>query len=157
VTNPLRPATSPLRPAATQRLGAPWTSELLGAVLAANLVGLAVIATGGYEAHQTATERDAMSWLILAAVGLAVCGTANAVWLLRVRQCITRAVGVVLDPQQRAVVVADQRLDGDTRVVGVVGARRYHRPDCQLVDGKRVKALTAKARADRIACEICRP
>lgn len=140
------------------RFGAPWTSELLATVLVVNLVGLAVIATGGYEAGQTTTERDAMSWLILSVVGLAGCGTANAVWLLRVRQSLARTVGLLLDPRERAILVADRHPDGGTRLVGVVGTRRYHRSGCQLVAGKRVETLDRDAaRRDRIACEICNP
>jgi len=141
-----------------RRLGAPWTGELLAGVLVANLVGLAVIAAGGYESGQTTTERDALSWLILSALGLAVCGTANAMLLLRVRQSIARAVRLLLDPRERAVLRVGEHRHDDSTLVGVVGARRYHRPRCPLVAGKRVQTLDPEAaRADRIACEICHP
>ncbi|HWB65632.1 MAG TPA: hypothetical protein VG708_02225 [Mycobacteriales bacterium] len=158
---PALPA-GPLDPRALSgrlRPSTPWTNELLAGTLVANLIGLAVIAAGGYQANQAETERTGLSWLVVSLLGLAICGAANAIWLLRVRRYLALAVGVALDPGLRDRLGAGSHAATSTVALVVVrGTRRYHRAGCPLVAGKRVEPITRHAATEtHTRCEVCEP
>jgi hypothetical protein len=138
-----------------------WSRDLVSRLLVANGVGCAVILAGAYEASLDTTTRNAISWLMVSLLGLAIAGVANAMWLLRCRGSLAVTTRALVDARRRLGLpgaTAAGSANGDDWVT-VPGLRRYHRPDCPLVAGRRVSRVDSAtvARSDLAACEVCEP
>ena len=139
----------------------PWRLYDVLVVYAATALGFGLLVVAYWGASSTAEMSRQLPWVNVAIVGIMVLGTGNAVWLLNGR----RAVG-----ERRRRLVADPEMgDGEhpgavtsvvtDRPVAAAGMRHYHRPDCQLVAGKSVRATTLAQhrRARRQPCGMCQP
>jgi hypothetical protein len=135
-------------------------------------VGLAIIVIGALQAGRQVEVRTAMSWLMVSLLGLAVCGVAHAVWVMRARRSLALATRLLIDPLHRELspellrAAPAAELSGaasaetaTTTLVAIAGSRRYHRPDCALVTGKPVVVVSRfdESPSDHVPCEVCVP
>jgi hypothetical protein len=142
----------------------PWSSDHVVRVLVSDGSALVLILVGWWQAAGTGSVRSGVAWLNLCLAGLVVAGVANGLWLLRGRQAVTLArVSVLGHPRpvrvgsRESVYPAED--NGHAVLVAMPGLRRFHRPGCLLVAGKRVRVASrvAHQRARRLACEVCEP
>jgi hypothetical protein len=153
------------------RAGGPFQPDHLATVLAANIVGAALIFAGWWAASGTSSARSQLAWLNLTLVGLIVAAAANGLWLARGRRTVMLARGSVLPyPPRRAASpraassnghgpVGRIAASGHEGFVAASNMTRYHSAGCGLVTGKQVMVAPRAAHesAGRIACEVCRP
>jgi hypothetical protein len=131
----------------------PWTAPDAVAVVATQAVGVVAIVIGWYEAGGQRSAGRQMAWVATAVAGLVVAAVGNAAWLGRAR----RRIGQRSAWARLALIDTRPAVVADDRVLIVPGARRFHTPECLLVDGKATVAMTIEeARAaGRESCGVC--
>jgi hypothetical protein len=139
---------------------APWSADQLGRVVMGNVVGAGLVLLGSYQSA-TADEvvRNRLTWLAVGIAGLVLAGLANGLWMASVRARVRLGRGLVL--AEVAQLVPSTEVGGPATSVDVVvtapGMTRYHRPGCELAQGKPTRRLSERQRrAGRLrACEVC--
>jgi hypothetical protein len=141
----------------------PWTPDQIATLCVVDAVGLAIVLAGAWEAHSQHDTRGALAWFAAALLGLALSGTAHALWLIRARRAIALAIGLVTDSRRLSGVLhastPSARPDEIADVVLVAGSKRYHRSDCAFAEGREVTQL-ASSEATSLGfrpCEVCLP
>lgn len=164
----------------------PWSPDQVAGLVAANGIGLVLVAVGWWQASGLGSASSQLAWLNLSVFGLVVAAGANALWLARVRRVVLLARTATLpDPATGFAWPATLPTTGNGRApaaapwpgrtrtpldgsavspagAGLVAGRlmsRYHRASCLLVTGKevRVESRSDHERARRHACEVCQP
>jgi hypothetical protein len=131
-------------------------------------VGFGLIVVSWWGTSGTALFKEQVMWLNVGGAGLIVLGIGNCSWLLSGRRALGARRRNLLDgfadvrePTPMATGASDgaDPLDRVDAPVWGTGMRHYHRPDCQLVFGKRVEEASrnAHARAGRVPCGMCQP
>ena len=150
-------------PSSTRTLP-PWRLPELLFLYVTTAVGAVVLAVGWWGTSGTAKLTHQIPWLCLAAGGLIVLGAGNSLWLLLGRRAVADRRRVLLAAFDALPVPAGPdavpATDGaGPRPVAATGMGHYHRPDCQLVAGKAVRAATPATheKAGRRPCGMCRP
>jgi hypothetical protein len=138
---------------------APWQlTDVLSWGLTVGLGAGAIVASwlGSSDSVKLSTQ---YGWTSLAVVGVIVIGGANCLWLFSGR----RAIGERRDALMRAARFrrspAPPTTGAARRFVAAPEMTRYHQPDCPVVVGKDVVAMSASAhrRAGREPCRMCEP
>jgi hypothetical protein len=141
--------------------GAPWPSQHRERVLLINGAGLALVVAGWFQSAVAETAvRPRLTWLAVSISGLLVSGSANATWLLRIRQYVSGGRGVVRAELREALQTFGSIptiFEGRNVIVSAAGTSRYHRPSCQLVAGKSAAPVTGRERPRLAPCEMCLP
>ena len=137
--------------------GGPWTRSdiiALSALVAAGLTGLVAGWTGtsGEPVHASQT-----AWLDLGIAGLIVTGAGIALWLMRGRRAVgQRRAALLADVDPGAADVHAPAAVATAALVAMTGMSRYHRADCELVAGKRVRRVRA-GQTGLTPCGVCEP
>jgi hypothetical protein len=142
----------------------PWRVGDAVTLYLATVMGFALIALAWYGAAGTAKLSTQLAWVNVGAVGVAVLGTGNVLWLLAGRRAIgaRRARLLRIDSVASTIALsrsADVAPLPDGELVASVAMTRFHRATCLLASGKDMKGATRKAheRAGRRPCGVCRP
>lgn len=161
----LRPSWVPGRGAAQWR---PWTSPDLVRLAVGNVIGLILVFIAWDQSAGQVTVRQELTWFEVGVVGIGVAGLANGVWLLNGRRQVgeerVAGLGGRPGPTRRRARDNDDGPHlavppaGHTLVAGD-GMTRFHRSDCLLVTGKRVRAadVATHQAQGRSPCEVCSP
>jgi hypothetical protein len=135
----------------------PWRPDDVTRLLLVQLAGVAMMAASWFEASGQLTVRGQLTWLNLGLVGLLVSGVGNGIWLLQGRRNVGTVRALLLPdpvPQPAAAAVSGLTETASERVVVTdAGATMYHRPGCQLIEGKPTE--TRAARHDQVPCQVC--
>jgi hypothetical protein len=130
----------------------PWTPQDLTRATAQGCFVVAVLVTAWYGASEQTTFREQLPWVSLSIGGLAALGFVAAGWLARGLRSVRL--------EQRDVKLRASRLlhpgatdDLTSGWVAARGMRMAHRPTCQLVQGKPLRAAPDGA----YRCRICAP
>ena len=138
----------------------PWAARDLTALLRLGVLGALVICVGWIGGSGTVALSRQAGWLGVAVVGNLMAGAAMVGWLLSglrsVRQ-LKQEVVADLEARWPSASVQIGVVADPAGLVSLAGARRYHRGDCRLVQGKptRAAALSAHHRAGRQPCGVC--
>ena len=139
----------------------PWRPVDLVLLVATTSIGLAVLATGWWGVSGTARLSHQLPWLNLAVAGLIVLGAGNGLWLMAGRRAIATRRRHLLDAWAHVeVATLEVHPNGsEPQPVWATGMTHYHRPTCQLVEGKGASAASVAThhRAGRQPCGMCRP
>ena len=141
----------------------PFAATDVIVLYATTVVGLFLGLLAWWEASASVDPHDQFPWANVAVAALVVVGTGNAIWLLRARRVIgerrARLLGEGRHADRPATSTVMETIVTTGRLVAVAGATHYHRDDCALVAGKRVRAArdTAHRTAGRQPCDFCRP
>lgn len=147
----------------------PWGAEDIVRWSTTVLLGLALVAVGGFEAHSQKLFHHQFSWTALATAGAIAVFYGNAVWLLRGRRRIGERMHSLLrsyDPAQaRRQAVGESGIQSTGRVpdrgelVAPLGATYFHRPRCPLARGRETVSASraGHAAAGRVPCGVCAP
>jgi len=140
--------------AADVRTQTPWRAAEHRFVALALVVALVLIGIAWFGAGGTVDWTDQVRWTALAVIGVTVAGAGIGIWLglgLRRVRAEHRAVLLALKARRDRLNAAAGPAAGR---VTRVGMSHHHAPDCLLVKGKDVRALTAQD-ADLVACGVC--
>lgn len=140
----------------------PWTTDDLGAPIAANIVCLGLIVGSWWSASGRGRADEQVVWLAISIAGVMIAGGVNGILLLRLFGNIRLAKRAVLLPDElaggaRPATSAQAVNRGE--LVHILGTTRFHRADCPLANGKSSEAATRRTHelAGLRACETCRP
>jgi hypothetical protein len=135
----------------------PWRPGERRFVALALIVAVVLIGIAWYGAAGTVDWTKQLRWTALSILGVAVAGAGVGIFLglglCRVRlehRAVLRAVRARRD-RLRALVPAAGPVAGRVTRVGMT---HHHAPDCLLVHGKDVRALTADD-LDLVPCGVC--
>ena len=110
-----------------------------------------------YQSSGEAEWRDNTRWIVIAVVSVAVAGAGVLMWLIAgsarlsaSRRVVRAGLARRFTGRVRPVVLADAT---EERVTAP-RMRRYHRPLCQLMDGKTPLAVDLDS-TELSACEVC--
>jgi hypothetical protein len=143
-----------------------WARPAGRLLAGANLAGAALIMIAWWGVIGAATFRQQFAGLALAAAGVTLALAADIGWVLNGRSAVaglrrTVLPGMVaLRPVRRSGQGVTDRPSGPSAPTApfvAAGTRRYHRPDCLLVRGKDVTALSGPTAEHPEACEVCEP
>lgn len=141
---------------------APWQVGDVMALTLGTALGLAALVVAWVGASGEATTTRQLGWVALGSAGIIVAGFGNAVWLLAGRRAVgRRRIEGVVEPAR--ALLADRRRPelaaGPATLVAGPSMTHYHRADCVLVVGKRVRAASVEehAGAGRKPCGVCAP
>ena len=141
----------------------PWSPDHMTRVIAANLLGAALILAGAYQATAAADVRTRLSWLNFAIAGAILAGAANALWLQRARRVVGDERAALLEAiRERLADIGHGGVASPTAALlahGVVitGADVVHRPGCPLTENRRIEPRDRDRWAGLRPCDICRP
>jgi hypothetical protein len=145
----------------------PWRLNHLVVAYALNAAGLVALLASWFLTSGTVRDTSQVRWLVLGIGGVVISGATNAFWLLVGRSAVTARKRTVLSPILRVEnLTAPAERCGDSvsihsldTLVAASGMKRFHRIECQLVDGKDVRAesLSEHHRAGRRPCGLCEP
>lgn len=142
------------------RSGGPWGSEHVVQVVLLDLLALAGILLGAYQAGEATSFAAGLAWMNLAVAAVTMSLAAHARWFLRGREMVSLAEASIV---RRGLVLtaglADTAPDcSGEAVLALRGSRYYHRSSCALVDGRGTKAFERKGLGSgRTPCPICQP
>jgi hypothetical protein len=134
----------------------PWRLQHLLLLYAALAVAALVMLASWFGASGTTKLSTQIVWLNVGAAGVVLAGTAIALWLMVGRRAVgLRVQGLI---GRLAAPPVEARRDS-ARLVAGPRMTRYHREDCPLVQGKRVRPASAAQhqRAGRLPCGVCAP
>ena len=140
---------------------APWRPMALVRLGVVDAIGLGVILTGAYQASQQNDVQDALSWLVVATIGLMLSGAASFAWISNARVAVAArrariddAIHQCIAELQPATAATDR-----TALVHVARTQRFHRADCALVADRKTTTGTRAAFEKRklVPCEVCQP
>lgn len=135
----------------------PWRDGDVVMVAALSVVGLAGIGVAWFGASGTADAAAQAGWLNLAVAGFVVAAVGDSLWLMRLRHAVgaRRAALVSLDSGPEPQPVHRAARPGSTAGLALVraaGMSHVHYPDCPLVAGKQLRAVTV---GDGAPCGMC--
>lgn len=140
---------------------APWVLADVRSIARSAALGLGMLVVGWWGASGTPRQDRQIAWLVVAILGIVVLGIGSFLWLLAGRRALGTRRAVVMDAlaTRLAAATGEEATTVDEPLVAVAGTVRYHRPDCQLVTGKDIRAATLAAhrRVRRRPCEMCEP
>lgn len=139
------------------RATTPWRPREHRFVALALTVAVVILGIAWYGAGGTVDWTEQVRWTALAVLGVTVACTGIGIWLgLGLRRVRAEHRAVLL-----AVKARRDRLRAPAPAAGPaagrvtrVGMRHHHAPDCLLVAGKDMRALTA-GDLDLVACGVC--
>jgi hypothetical protein len=139
------------------RATTPWRSGEHRVVALALTVAVVLIGIAWYGAGGTVDWTEQLRWTALAVLGVAVACMGVGIWLgLGLRRVRAEPRAVLL-----AVRARRDRLRAFAPAAGSAAGRvtrpgmtHHHAPDCLLVAGKEMRALTAED-LDLVACGVC--
>jgi hypothetical protein len=143
---------------ATQPL--PWQLADVLALCAFTGIGFVTLFVAWWGVSGTAEISAQVTWINGGVGGLLVLGTGNCIWLLAGRRALGERCGWLLGHLGQLPVGASVQDNGAApEVVSAPGMAHYHRPDCQLVIGKRATPESAaeRRRHGRRPCGMCCP
>lgn len=145
----------------------PWRLSDLWKVGLANAAGMIAVLVAWFGAAGSVVAESQVNWVLVGAGGIAVLGVGNCIWLLIGRRGVGLRRRIVLRPlaewtrcaEPSSGVLVDTLVWEAERVVWAAGMSHYHRPDCQLVDGKDVVfgTIAQQDLAGRSPCGMCSP
>ncbi|GAA0616660.1 hypothetical protein GCM10009547_18440 [Sporichthya brevicatena] len=151
-----RPVSPPRTPrTGRRRQDEPWTPAQLRIAVLGAVIGTVLLVVSWVAAGRTADVDNQLTWLSVAIVGFLIFASGGGALLLHGHRAVLHRWVVFLESEPAPVRVTERQ--ADTGWVRVDGTRRAHRPDCQLVRGKRV-APTADAEIEErnlLRCEVC--
>lgn len=136
-------------------------------------IGLTALLVAWFGTSGRAAPEDIVVYSVIGIGGVIVIGLTSGLWLLAGRRAIgIRRAGLVAaiesilpvehfdaSPLARGATMHDGPAAPDSLLVSVAGGRRFHWPDCQLVQGKDVTPERADAllAAGLTPCGHCAP
>lgn len=137
----------------------PWRLGDLLVLYATTAIGVVLVLSAWYAASDELTLADQTGWLTVGTAGVVVLGAGNLAWLLAGWRAVTleRRRVCALVPATPAAPAAPAEVVGE--LVAARSMTRFHRPDCALVAGKRVRhyALATHEARGRRPCDVCQP
>lgn len=135
-----------------------WGRRDLVVLAVPYVLGAAGLVVAWYGSAEEAEWRDDGTWLVTAAGAVSLAGIGLLLWLaagkVRIAAAereVRRALLERREERRRTVVEPGTDL-GDT--VTAAGMRRYHRPTCLLMTGKRAVVVD---RTELAGCGVCEP
>jgi len=142
----------------------PWTTRDFARLVPVLGGGVLVCAVAWTAASGQTSLEDQVGWMSLGVMGLAVCFSAQAIWLLRGRRAVHAYVRDVLGCSGSPLAMTDRRSvtqAGAPSGLLVAGEdlRRFHRPECPIASGREwpTGARELHEESGREACGVCRP
>jgi hypothetical protein len=137
----------------------PWSQSDARTSALMLLVGAILLGWAWFEASGTARLSSQNGWLAMSVFGTLIVGFAGSSWIWAGRRNVRERRSAVADALAATFVpaAASGTSSSASGLVTIKGSARYHRADCQLVQGKRVQRLAAGATGERRRCEMCQP
>jgi len=137
-----------------------WVDGQLAGLCLAQLAAVALVVLASVGSARTGHLSTQSTWVAVGVVGVAVAAVSATAWLLLGNRRLTRRRTRLSAAVQRTFERRDVRpTDHEAQPVATQIMSHYHRRDCQLVRGKNARpdSVLAHRRANRTACEVCRP
>ena len=140
---------------------APWGRRDLAVWALLTLAGCALLLVAWNGASNEVRFEDTMVWLQLSIWGVVVALLGDTFWFLAGRRSVRRLRRSLLEatrPTTRPATAQAAAAAGGL-AVAATGMKHYHRPGCQLAQGKAVDpaAVADHQSAGRVPCGMCRP
>ncbi|MDQ2651155.1 MAG: hypothetical protein M3Z03_16575 [Actinomycetota bacterium] len=143
----------------------PWRLSEMLVLYGFTVASVVVMLVGWWGVSGTARLSHQVPWICVAVGGLILLGTGNSFWLLIGRRAVAdrrRELLAAFAPFAADTGTATEvhlRNGAAPKPVAATGMGHYHRPTCQLVQGKATRAATvaAHAKAGRRPCGMCEP
>jgi hypothetical protein len=147
------------------RLGPPVGKAAAAASTLLALTGAALMVLGWYQASGTFDVDRQLDGASVGLTGLALTLVALITWLAVSRRAVAARSATVVSLLQTSAPAADQSsrpsaaMPPGTTLVASARMLRYHRDDCQLVEGKTVAPAGRRQHeaAGRRPCGVCLP
>lgn len=143
------------------KLALPWRLADMLSLYAMAGVGFVALIVAWWGVSGTTRLSHQMMWVNVGAAGLLIVGAGNCLWLLAGRRAVGERRRLLLDRYEAVggELEPPHTNGSGPKPVTVTGMRHYHRPGCQLVEGKATSAASVAAhrRARRHPCGMCNP
>ena len=146
----------------TLRRPLPWRVGDLLLLYATTTTGCVLVLASWFAVAGEVHLNDQVPWLNAGVAGVIVLGAGNLAWLLAGRRSIgalRRALLSSVAAGEAPAASAPVAAASPGRLVAGRAMTRFHRPDCLLVTGKPVRALSLETheKRGRRPCDVCRP
>ena len=138
----------------------PWRVGDLLLLYATTTTGCVLVLASWFAVAGEVRLNDQVPWLNAGVAGVIVLGAGNLAWLLAGRRSIGALRRALLTSiGDDAPTPTPVGTPADDRLVAGRAMTRFHRPDCLLVTGKPVRALSLETheKRGRRPCDVCRP
>jgi hypothetical protein len=134
----------------------PWDVADVPKVLVRQIIGLVGLGVAWNGSSGTGKFSEQLVWTAVGAAAVSISSLGAGIWLLAgLSRMRAERQALKQDLVARAAASTRQIVHSDAVRVAAPSMRHFHRPGCQLVQGKPVKPISSSAATKLVPCGVC--